>query len=104
MKPSTWCRKAHELVPGESKYAHCLAFFLHRKGKDDEAIPLLRQVIEREPAYLDAYGLLGEIYEARHDLFAAAAVYRDALKLEHLPPPLRQQLESKAREIESQSR
>ena len=32
-----------------------------------------------EPPYLDAYLLLGEIYEERLDYSAAAAVYRDAL-------------------------
>jgi tetratricopeptide (TPR) repeat protein len=97
----TWCQKSHELAPSESKYAHSLAFFLHQKGKTEDAIFLLRQVIQREPAYIDAYGLLSEIYESQHDYSAAAAVYRDALKIKQLPPPLRQQLEIKVREAES---
>jgi tetratricopeptide (TPR) repeat protein len=99
-----WCRKAHELEPGNAKYAHTLAFFLRQKGNVDEAIQLLRQVVRREPLYLDAYLLLGEIYEERHDYSAAAAGYRDALKLEQLPPPVRRQLESKVRAIEARNR
>jgi tetratricopeptide (TPR) repeat protein len=100
----TWCRKAHELLPGEPKYAETLAFFLRQKGSVDEAIQLLRQVIRHTPLYLDAYLLLGEIHEQRHDIPAAAAVYRDALKLEPLPPQLRRELESKLRAIDSRNR
>ena len=58
-------------------------------------------MIQSEPSYLDAYLLLGEIYEERHDFPAAAAVYRDALKIEQLPPSLRRQLAEKVRAIES---
>ena len=100
----TWCRKAHELIPTEPKYAHTLAFFLRQKGNLDEAIQLLRQVIRHTPPYLDAYLLLGEIHEQRHDLAAAAAVYRDALKLEQLPPQVRRELEAKLRAIDSRNR
>ena len=72
----TWCQKAHDLRPGDPKYAHTLAFYQHQKGNSSGAIELLRQVIRQDPQYLDAYVLLGRIYEERHDLPAAAAVYR----------------------------
>lgn len=96
-----WCAKAHELRPNDSKYAHTLAFYQRQKGNTDEAVALLRQVLQREPTYWDAYLLLGEIYEARRDLPAAAAVYGDALKTDQLPPELRRPLEAKLRAIES---
>jgi tetratricopeptide (TPR) repeat protein len=70
-----WCQKAHQLRPGDPKYAHTLAFYLRQKG---------------------------DIYESRRDFPAAAAVYRDALKLDQLPPPLRRELEAKVRALESQ--
>jgi tetratricopeptide (TPR) repeat protein len=95
----TWCGKAHQLRPADPKYAHTLAFFQRKKGNVDEAIRLLRHAIQSGPRYLDAYLLLGEIYEDRHDPSAAAAVYRDALKLEHLPPAVRRQLEVKLRSL-----
>ena len=60
--------------------------------------------IQNEPSYLNAYLLFGEIYEERLDYSAAAAVYRDALKIEQLPPPLRRQLAEKVRAIESHRR
>jgi tetratricopeptide (TPR) repeat protein len=99
-----WCRNAHQLRPEEAKYAHTLAFYLRQKGNFDEAVVLLRQVIREEPLYWDAYGLLGEIYEDQRDYPKAAAVYNDALKMEPLPPPLRRQLETKVRAIESRRR
>ncbi len=88
------------MVAGEPKYAYTLAFFLRQKGNVDEAIQVLRQVIQHEPLYLDAYMLLGEIYEGRSDFSSAVVIYRDALKLEQLPLPVRRQLESKVRAIE----
>ncbi len=100
----TWCRKAHQLRPEDAKYAHTLAFYQHQKGSDGQAIDLLRQIIQREPLYWDAYWLLGEIYEGQRDLPKAAAVYGDALKMDRLPPPLRPQFEAKLRAIESYRR
>ena len=100
----TWCQKAFRLCRGDPKYAHTLAFFQRQKGNVGEAIRLLQQVIQNEPHYVDAYLLLGEIYEERHDISAAVAIYRNALKLELLPPAERRQLEAKLRQFELQSR
>ena len=100
----TWCEKAHQLRPDDPKYAHTLAFYLRQKGNNDQAIGLLRQVIQQEPLYWDAYGLLGEIYEDQREFSKAAAVYGTALNMEELPPPLRSQLEAKVRAIESRQR
>ena len=96
-----WCQKAHELRPADPKYAHTLAFYQRKKGKTGAAIALLRKAIECEPTYLDAYLLLGEIYEQRHDFPAAAKVYRDASKISQLPTKIRSQLEAKSREMRS---
>ena len=69
-----FCQQAHELRPGDAKYAHTLAFYERKKGDLAGAIELLREVIQSEPSYLDAYLLLGEIYEERHDAAAAAKI------------------------------
>jgi tetratricopeptide (TPR) repeat protein len=97
----TWCRKAHELRPTDPKYAHTLAFYLRKKGDINGAVKLLRKVIKDEPSYLDAYLLLGDIYEERLDFPAAAKVYLDASKIERLLPQMRGQLEAKARLMQS---
>jgi Tfp pilus assembly protein PilF len=97
----TFCQKAHDLNPADAKYAHTLAFYLLQQGKTAGAVELLRQVIRREPRYLDAYLLLAQTYESQGDFPAAVAVYHDALKLGQLSPSLRAQLEAKVRAIES---
>ncbi|MGO8747778.1 MAG: tetratricopeptide repeat protein [Thermoguttaceae bacterium] len=99
-----WCQKAHELRPADPKYAHTLAFYEQQKGNSEGAIGLLRKVIQTEPSYLDAYLLLGEIYEGRHDLPAAAKVHLDALKIDSLPPQVRGELEAKLRAMQAGGR
>ena len=96
-----WCQKAHELRPTDPKYAHTLAFYQRKKGDIDGAVELLRKVIQYEPSYLDAYLLLGEIYEERHDFPAAAKVYLDASQIDGLPPQIRSQLDSKSHAMQS---
>jgi tetratricopeptide (TPR) repeat protein len=96
-----WLEKAHQLRPHEPKYALTLAFYQRQKGNIDVAIELLRQAIRNDPQYWDSYLLLGEIYEQRRDFKNAAAIYRQALKMEQLPAELRRQLEIKSRAIET---
>jgi tetratricopeptide (TPR) repeat protein len=96
-----WCQKAHALRPTDPKYAHTLAFYQRKKGDVDGAVELLRNVIQTEPSYVDAYLLLGEIYEERRDYPAAAKVYLDASKIASLPPAMRSQLEAKARMMQA---
>jgi len=95
-----WCRKAHELRPDDPKYAHTLAFYQREKGDTQSAIQLLREVIRRQPAYLDAYLLLADIYEGKGDNKAAAEVYREALKRQEVPPAAKRQLEAKLLSLE----
>jgi tetratricopeptide (TPR) repeat protein len=57
----TWCRKAAELRPQDPKYAYTLAFYLNQKGDRDEAIRMLKAILEKYPGYKDAEMLLGEI-------------------------------------------
>ena len=96
-----WCQKAHDLRPNDPKYAHTLAFYKRKKGDIDGAVALLQKVIQDEPSYLNAYLLLGEIYEERLDFPAAAKVYLDASRINQLPPPMRGQLEAKAHVMQS---
>ncbi len=90
-----WCRKAHDLQPDNGKYADTLAFFLRAKGEPDRAIEILRDLIGRQKLDLDAYMLLGQLYEDKGDDKEAAAVYRQALAIPGLPPEARSQLQTK---------
>ncbi len=90
-----WCRKAHELRPQEPRYAYTYAFYLARRGEDDKAIDVLREVIRRAPQYEDAYGLLGQLYELRGRRDDAISVYRQALGVENLSDGSRLRLQRK---------
>jgi Tfp pilus assembly protein PilF len=98
-----WCQKAHDLRPDDPKYAHTLAFYQRQNGNAETAVELLREVIRHEPRYLDAYLLLADILEERRELTAAAAVYRQALRIGQLPQSVRTQLEAKVHELGSRS-
>jgi tetratricopeptide (TPR) repeat protein len=57
----TWCRKASDLRPQEPKYAYTLAFYLNQKGETDEAVRILKGLVEKYPQHKDAAMLLKEI-------------------------------------------
>jgi tetratricopeptide (TPR) repeat protein len=79
-----WCQKALAMRPSDPKYAHTLAFFQRQKGDLEGAVDTLRKAIRRNPSFVDAYLLLGQIYEETRDLKAAEALYREALGKEGL--------------------
>ena len=56
-----WCRKASDLRPQDPKYAYTLAFYLNQKGNKDEAVRILKPIVEKYPQYKDAEMLLKEI-------------------------------------------
>jgi len=57
----TYCEKAVGLRPQEPKYAYTLAFYLNRKGNRDEAVRVLKALLEAHPQYKDAERLLKDI-------------------------------------------
>ncbi len=56
-----WCRKASGLRPDEPKYALTLAYYINQKGDKDEAVRMLKALIEKHPEYMDAKMLMQEI-------------------------------------------
>ena len=79
-----WCRKAVGLRPNEPKYTYTLAFYLRQQGETDEAIDVLQNLVQRQPAYGDAYILLGGIYEELERIDDARFLYQQALNTEQL--------------------
>ncbi len=90
-----WCRRAAALAPDQPRYAYTLAFYLNQAHGQEEAARILNQLMNQQPGFLDAYFLLGTIYESRKQNQQARAVYDRALQLEGLPLPIRQQLQMK---------
>jgi Flp pilus assembly protein TadD len=91
-----WCRKAHNLEPQEPKFTYTLAFYLHARGARDEAVTLLRTVTDQHMAYLDAYMLLGRIYEEGGRKNDAVELYRRAAAVEQFPAEVQRQFSSRA--------
>jgi tetratricopeptide (TPR) repeat protein len=75
-----WCRRAAELQPGDPRNAYTLAFYQHLGGNSPAAVRTLLGLIDRHPAYADAYVLLGTVYEEGADTAAAIATYGRALE------------------------
>jgi tetratricopeptide (TPR) repeat protein len=82
-----WCQKAYKLRPEEVKYGYTYAFFLHQSGNTDEALEVLKDMVNRQMPCADAYALLAAIYlksgktEKAIDIYKAA---RDNKKLSEL--------------------
>jgi Flp pilus assembly protein TadD len=57
----TYCEKAAGLRPQEPKYAYTLAFYPNQKGNTDEAVRVLKVLLEAHPQYKDAEMLLKDI-------------------------------------------
>jgi len=75
-----WSRKASKLRPDQPKYTYTYAFYLNQNGNTDGSSQELQKLIRKHPAYIDAYMLLGMIYEKQGKLNDARALYLKALK------------------------
>jgi len=87
-------RQAYDLSPNP-RYGTSLAFYVRVGGDDRQAGEILRQVVGRWPAHLDAYLLLGDICEKQGKGDESELIYRAALNRPELSREQREVLESK---------
>jgi tetratricopeptide (TPR) repeat protein len=95
------CRKARDLRPDEPKYGYSLAIYLRQSGDIDGAEEAARDVIRRSPAYVDAYLLLGDIYEKQGKADEAIELYREAVGNEALSQPQRRHFAARLQALSS---
>jgi len=81
----TYCKKAADLRPQEPRYAYTLAFYQLQKGDEKDAVKTLQALIETQPAYADAYVLLGGTYERQGKKEEAEKIYKKALETDGIP-------------------
>ena len=81
----TYCKKAADLRPQEPGYAYTLAFYQLQKGDEKDAVRTLEALIEKQPAYVDVYLLLGETYEKEGRKDQAEKVYKKGLEPDGIP-------------------
>jgi tetratricopeptide (TPR) repeat protein len=60
-----FCRKAAELRPDDPRYAFTLAFYLYKKGENQQAVKELDALLEKHPNYRDAQMLKREIADSK---------------------------------------
>ena len=87
-----WCAKAAELRPDEPRYAFTAAYYRRQSGDIDGAVAVLENAIQRLPAEVDLYLLLGEIYEEGGRIAAAASLYRRGTAVEGMSAQARHAL------------
>ncbi len=80
-----FCRQAAELRRDVSKYSYTLAFLQQQMGDSPGAVKVLDDLIGRNPAFADAYLLLGGIYEQQGNKSKAEEVYKQGLAAEGIP-------------------
>jgi tetratricopeptide (TPR) repeat protein len=90
-----WCDKAAELRPDEPRYAFTAAYYRRQSGDIDGAVAVLENAIQRLPAEVDLYLLLGEIYEEGGRIAAAASLYRRGTTVEGMSAQARHALGTK---------
>jgi tetratricopeptide (TPR) repeat protein len=91
-----WARTAYRLRP-EERYGYTLGFYLKQKGDWEDAVSVFSRLIDKYPRSMDAYLLLGEIYEKKGRPLDAQRVYLKGLQAPDMPEQYRRRLESRLR-------
>lgn len=96
-----WCGKAATLRPDNPRYVYTYAFYLRQSGSEEQAIAVLRRLTDRQVPYIEAYLLLGDIYEKQRQFSRARDLYSTALNLPGISEQQRYTFAARIRQIES---
>jgi tetratricopeptide (TPR) repeat protein len=94
-----WLKKAHELKGQYPKYVYALASYTLQNGDTQKGISLLRELVSRQPQYVNSYILLGETYEKQGRKKEAEAVYKLAIGEKRLHQPAKSYFENKLKTL-----
>ena len=94
-----WCKRACEIRSDLPKYAYTYAFYLRQAGSVDKAAEILKDVIGRNAPYVEAYFLLGDIYEHQKHYDKAKALYSTAIETLTLSPQQRYELSRRIKRL-----
>ena len=95
-----WCRRASALRPDNHRYVYTYAFYLRQSGAVEQAIEVLKSITDKQIPYVEAYFLLGDIYEKQQQFTKAKDVYSAALALPELTGQQRYGFAARLRQIE----
>jgi predicted negative regulator of RcsB-dependent stress response len=84
----------------DTEYGYSLASFMKKDGNWDGSIGVLRQVVDSDKAFADAYLLMGEIYENRGKKKEAKAIYIQGLAIEGIPEKYRNKISKRLNDLQ----
>ena len=87
--------------PDNPRFSYTLSYFLQQQGRDNEAIGVLEQLIQKDPEFISAYPLLGSMYEASGRYDRARGIYLKARELRGLNPEERNYFAGKSAQMDS---
>jgi len=91
--------KAFELHPNP-RYAYTLAFYMRKNNDPERAAGMLKLTVQQWPHYVDAYMMLGDIYEKQGQIEEAKGTYQQALDSGQLSKRDRYRFETKLQTLE----
>lgn len=81
-----WARKAYRNAPDQHRYGYACAVYLNQAGRTDEAVAVLRELVEQDTGYTSVYHLLGGIYQSNHRVDDAIDLFRKAINSDAIRP------------------
>jgi len=99
-KAIEYSRQAYKSYPDNLKYGYTYAFFLNQNNHTKQATGELKIILKKDPGYVDAIFLLGNIYEESGDKQKAVSLYKESIKLESVPQQVKIQLNNKLNSFE----
>jgi len=99
-KAIEYSRQAYKSYPDNLKYGYTYAFFLNQNRQTKQATGELKLILKKNPGYVDAIFLLGNIYEESGDKQKAVSLYKESIKLESVPDQVKIQLNNKLYSLE----
>jgi tetratricopeptide (TPR) repeat protein len=99
-KAIEYSRQAWKFNPDNPKYGYTYAFFLNQNGQTKQATGELKIILKKDPGYVDAIFLLGNIYEESGDKQKAVSIYKESMKLGSVPAQIKIQLNNKINSLE----
>ena len=102
-KAIEYSRQAWKSNPDNPKYGYTYAFFLNQNGQTKQATGELKTILKKDPGYIDAIFLLGNIYEESDYKHKAVSLYKESMKSGSVPEQIKIQLNNKINSLEQSS-
>lgn len=94
--------KAAELAPANPKYAYTHALYLAKAGQGTKALEKLKELVQKQPQFADAYVLLSDLEARQGQMSEAQDLLRQALSSQSFSAEDRQAIEQQLYRLQGQ--